>query len=151
MEAVVQKVLDRLPPSTKECRVWPGATNGHGYGKVRCPDRRRALYVHRVVLAEHLGVDVDSLDTVDHLCRNPSCANPFHLEEVTHAENCQRGTLGSVSAARAAAQTHCKNGHAFDEANTRYYTTSKGYIGRKCRACEAERMRKYRSSRKDLP
>jgi len=35
---------------------------------------------------------------LDHLCRNPRCINPAHLDPVPHAVNVQRGRLARVSA-----------------------------------------------------
>jgi HNH endonuclease len=39
---------------------------------------------------------------VDHLCENPWCVNPKHLELVTHKENVRRTWMR---------RTHCRNGH----------------------------------------
>jgi hypothetical protein len=50
---------------------------------------------------------------------------------------------GEANAARRA-QTHCKRGHLFDEANT--YITPTG--GRRCRTCQAEYMKIYKQGRK---
>lgn len=40
-----------------------------------------------------------------------------------------------------AMRTHCKWGHPFDEANTRY-----GKSGRECRACSQRRLRQHRAT-----
>lgn len=56
-----------------------------------------------------------------------ACVNPDHLEPVTAWENQRRGgTFVVVNKAK----THCPQGHAYDEENTRWYE------GRRyCRAC----------------
>jgi hypothetical protein len=73
--------------------------------------------------------------TLDHLCRNPRCVNPGHLEPVTQRENTLRG-ISPVAVN--AAKTHCKHGHLLDEANT--YMTNAG--SRQCRTCNRLRMRR---------
>lgn len=39
---------------------------------------------------KHNGAIPTNMD-LDHLCRNPICVNPDHLEPVTHLENVRRG------------------------------------------------------------
>lgn len=74
---------------------------------------------------------------IDHLCRNPPCRNPAHLEPVTDQVNILRG-IGP--AARNAVKTECDQGHEFTEANT--YITPDG--GRDCKACGVVRRRASR-------
>lgn len=71
------------------CWLWQGATNGKGHARVRIDGVLQ--YLHRHSLASFLGVDIASLDNVDHLCRNRNCCQPLHLESVTAAENYDRG------------------------------------------------------------
>ncbi len=118
------------------CWTWTGA-NYIGYGQISEGGRDgRLLKAHRVAYELLVGPIPDGLD-LDHLCRNPSCVNPAHLEPVTHRENLRRG-MGLVGInARA---THCKNGHPFDEANT--YHPRRG--GRDCRRCKYVRRAAHR-------
>jgi hypothetical protein len=44
-------------------------------------------------------------------------------------------------------QTHCKNGHPFDEANTQWATRN-GYRVRRCRVCSREQQRGYYNTRR---
>lgn len=73
---------------------------------------------------------------IDHLCFNPPCVNPAHLEPVTPAENKRRAFEH---------RTHCGNGHPWDEVNTR--VNARGF--RECRSChrdrEAERKARIRA------
>lgn len=74
-----------------DCWVWTGVRSGGGYGQVW--SRRGMLLVHRYVYEQLAGPIPQGL-VLDHLCRNPSCCNPAHLEPVTTAENVRRGLNG---------------------------------------------------------
>lgn len=120
------------------CWVWTAGKDRHGYGAVRWA--AKVHKVHRAYLKE-LGHDVPDGMDVDHLCRNPSCANPNHLEVVTHAENMRRSPIAIVSIN--ACKTHCLNGHEFTLENT-YMVPKTG--ARMCKACAKERRKRYSES-----
>ena len=125
-----------LHPRDDGCLIWHGSKNNHGYGTVTWMGRD--AYVHRVMYELTVGPIPAELE-LDHLCREPSCANPTHLEVVTHKVNSLRGFSPRAMQAR---QTHCIHGHRFDAANT-YIRKDTG--GRQCRQCKADGMRsKYR-------
>jgi hypothetical protein len=89
------------------CWVWLRACDSHGYGSLW--DKGRCLKAHRALYERHVGPVPDGLD-LDHLCRNPPCVNPDHLEVVTRAENTRRGqaarlTAEDVRAIRASIET----------------------------------------------
>lgn len=67
------------------CWLWRGALD-RGYGRYERTSAQRAMYRH------FHGPIPEGMDT-DHLCRNPSCVNPLHLEVVTNAENNRRAAL----------------------------------------------------------
>jgi hypothetical protein len=78
---------------TTSCWVWQGARNSMGYGAIR--EGRHTRPAHRVYYERvHGSVDAPSLD---HLCRNPPCVNPDHLEPVTDAENTRRGNTAKIT------------------------------------------------------
>lgn len=137
------------PPSTVAERFWskvylhgpmaspylgPCWTRGKAnrYGTIQ--DGTRKVPSHRW-LWEHINGPVPDGLVLDHLCRNPSCVNPAHLEPVTKAENTRRGEAAEASRRYWASKTHCPQGHAYDEENT-YRSPSGG--GRECRTCKRE-------------
>ena len=97
------------------------------------------MYAHRYAYTLLRGAIPVGL-TLDHLCRNPRCCNPDHLEAVTQRENIRRGTAPT---AVNAAKTHCKRGHAFTTQNT----YSRGEFDRRCRTCRRNGWREERARR----
>lgn len=112
------------------CWLWAAHRNNKGYG-VFSPAWDIRVYAHRWSYEQAKGPVPEGLE-LDHLCRNPACVNPDHLEAVTHRENILRS---EAPTAINAAKTHCINGHAFDLENT--FLRAGG--GRQCRACYRER------------
>lgn len=108
---------------TETCWFWAAGLNDAGYGQLYRNDTRRPDRAHRISYELLVGPIPKDL-TLDHLCRNRACVNPDHLEPVTRGENVKRG---------AAARTHCKRGHSYDDA----YITPAGT--RQCRTCNSLR------------
>lgn len=69
------------------CWTWIGSTD-RGYGVFGA--QGRYFRAHRWAWEALVGPIPEGLH-LDHLCRNPSCVNPDHLEPVTQAENIRRG------------------------------------------------------------
>lgn len=123
------------------CWEWTGYRNARGYGRVMARPHGRFL-VHRLALAYTTGEDLDGL-VVDHLCGNPPCFNPDHLDATTQRINLARGdTFNSENLAK----THCKHGHEFTPENT-YVNPGDGRYGgsRKCRTCMRANDRKRKA------
>ena len=114
------------------CWEWTGARQPAGYGTVRVLNR--TCLAHRVAYESLVGPIPDGLH-LDHLCRNPSCVNPAHLEPVTNRENITRGLC-------AVRGTHCKRGHEFTPENT-YNVPKTGQ--RQCRECVRLHAARYRA------
>lgn len=118
-----------------ECWEWYGSRNRGGYGRSGKQRRGGAYLAHRWVY-ESLAGPIPEGMTLDHLCCNPGCVNPEHLEVVTSSENTLRnGKRG---------QTHCLRGHLFDVANTRVSYDTKGRAHRSCRECQRLRDKERR-------
>lgn len=67
--------------------MWTGRTMSDGY--VRIGIRGSVYSAHRVAWELDRGPIPAGLQ-IDHLCRNPACINPDHLEPVTQLENLRR-------------------------------------------------------------
>lgn len=119
---------------TPTCWLWTGGRGDYGHGVYHVTHRHQ-VRAHRYAYEELVGPIPDGL-VLDHLCRNPPCVNPAHLEPVTQRVNTLRGA--TIPAANAA-KTHCVNGHPFDEANT--YIRPDG--ARSCRTCCRARTREW--------
>lgn len=104
------------------CWEWVGGKNDKGYASVRIDGEHR--YGHRVMYELHKG-PIPKGTVIDHLCRNPGCGNPAHLEAVVQKENIRRGKKGVLC-------THCKHGHEYTPENT-YLTPGTG--SKRCRTC----------------
>lgn len=130
------------------CWEWTAGT-ANGYGRFRVGSMkdgsRRNIGAHVFSYMECVGPVPDGLE-LDHLCRNPRCVRPDHLEAVTHRENMLRGdTVGG----RSARATHCPRGHEYDDTNTR----RKPDGSRACRECSLRVMKTtyQRRGRADCP
>lgn len=118
-----------------DCWEWLGGRGNHGHGYLRIA--RATTMAHRYAWELLVGPIPDGLE-LDHLCRNPPCVNPDHLEPVTHRENLLRG---AGVASQHAARTHCPQGHPYTLENT--YDWSNGNRQRRqCKTCHRERNRR---------
>lgn len=118
---------DRVELLPSGCWKWIGYRDrqGYGAGDFGGAKSRRA---HRIAYEEVMGPIPNGMH-LDHLCRNPWCVNPMHLEPVTPRENVMRGFgLAAINSRK----THCDRGHKFTTANT--YMALNGQ--RICRTCK---------------
>lgn len=114
-------------PSVDECWLWMAARSWGGYGAFWVDNGARRA--HRWLYELLVGPIPDGL-TLDHLCVNPPCVNPGHLEPVTAGANALRGDGPPAQNAR---RTHCIRDHEFTEENT--VVQADGH--RRCRTCRA--------------
>lgn len=127
--------VDRFWPKvekTPTCWVWTAGKRHGGYGQFNVGDGRN-VRAHVFAYELLVGPVPEGLE-LDHLCRNPACVNPDHLEPVPHRVNILRG-CGPVP--ENSLKTRCVNGHAYTPQNT--YIRPDGY--RDCRACKRKRER----------
>lgn len=115
------------------CWQWIGDIGkryNDGYGRFFI--NGKSYRAHRVSYLIYIG-DIPKDIVLDHLCRNRSCVNPYHLEPVTSIENIRRGYSISTKNKN---KTHCINGHELSGENIRMYRGK-----RICRVCDRERKR----------
>ena len=120
--------MSRVLVTESGCWEWQGYRNPKGHGRfLRLADAPHRLMAHRYAYALFRVFPGDRW--VLHHCDNPPCCNPDHLYLGDASDNArdmvERGQHWQTR------KTHCKHGHAFDEANT-------GGNGqrRRCRACQ---------------
>jgi hypothetical protein len=135
--AALKRFLDKILIGS-DCWLWTGAKNSWGYGNVTVSKRQWGA--HRLSYRNLVGPIPHGME-LDHLCRQPSCVRPDHLEVVERATNNIRSN--SISAINGRAQV-CKAGHPFDEHNT-YRRPDRQ--GRDCRACRRRRKKEQRARR----
>ena len=80
------------------CWEWQRGKNAKGYGSITIS--KKFYSAHRYIYEKHKG-PIPEGKFLDHLCRNPGCVNPSHLEPVSNAENTRRApsmplTVGDV-------------------------------------------------------
>lgn len=137
-----ERFWDKVSPEPNSgCWLWCGAADRKGYGLFYFNDK--CGKAHRFSYKTFAGPLVDGLQ-LDHLCRNPSCVNPLHLEQVTAKENIWRSdTVTAVNARK----THCHKGHALFGDNLRITTRGR----RECIVCHREHVRRHRSKQPTKP
>ena len=113
-----------------DCWEWLAGRNPKGYG--RFWRAGHMFMAHRYSYALLVG-HIPAKRQIDHLCRNPGCVNPDHMELVTSRENTMRGHHRNVRLSRSNA---CLRGHSLTDANVLGSNE-----GRRCRRCNREQSR----------
>lgn len=115
-----------------DCWIWHGKQTAQGYGHYRLAGTD-VLAHHFAYSAVHGPIPPGWHR--DHLCRQPLCVHPAHLEPVTPRVNILRG---NSPPARNAHKTHCPRGHAYTPDNTIW----RNERHRWCRTCKRETDRR---------
>jgi HNH endonuclease len=137
IRVTIDKILVKIilhEPTTLPTGCWfyPHSTLRKGYIRVRCDGKD--IMLHRLIY-EHFRGPVPQGLLLDHLCRNPGCCNPDHLEPVTSRENTMRG---NTLARRWATADCCVNGNPWIPETT---LRRKGGA-RRCRICIQDKTKR---------
>ena len=129
----IERLLERveIDPGTGCWNALFSKVRG-GYSRIAIYPKTE-VYVHRLAYEHFRGSIPEKLD-VHHICRNPKCVNPDHLELLTRYEHTHRSLYSN------AAKMFCRNGHRLSLDNV-YQRPSTGY--RECRICRKLRKKKY--------
>jgi len=131
---IIVRFLEKINVTENGCWEWIGSNDRAGYGRIRINEKN--VKIHRFIYEYYYGSICSDL-TIDHLCRNTSCCNPLHLEQVTLQENILRGNGTAGINSR---KTHCIHGHEFTKENIYKHQ----YPRRICKACAQGASRKRR-------
>lgn len=120
MPVQFKPLYERYEIKPDGCWQWTGnKTTAHGYGVFLVNGRK--FRAHRYFYEFFNSTRIPPDMVIDHLCQNPGCVNPQHMEVVTQGVNARRGTM----------KTECMRGHPYSGDNL--YITPDGT--KKCRAC----------------
>jgi hypothetical protein len=120
-------------PPERPCLIWTGAFNNHGYPFFSWKGEK--WLAHRLSWATYHQEDPGPQRVVDHLCEEPSCIQPTHLDACTQRENLLRGktTLATLHSAKET----CPKGHEYEPKPDHWVA---GNL-RVCRECARDKAR----------
>lgn len=96
-DAIAARFWNKVDRSAGPDACWPfnGARHGYGYGQFCIDSRLRRA--HQVAWELHYGEPFPRPLLGRHLCHNPPCCNPLHIQPGTHQDNVndaiERGTI----------------------------------------------------------
>jgi hypothetical protein len=123
------------------CWLWTGGCIPSGYAHFWL--NGKTIKAYHFSLEYFRGQIIPDGLEPDHLCRNKSCVNPWHLELVTPQINSQRGGAGDNQLRK----THCPQGHPYDDENT-YHRPDRPQ--RNCKICKREADKRWRDRTRGL-
>jgi len=82
---VHERIQKHITKVDSGCWEWNGFRNQAGYGLVWLNGKQHR--VHRIVLSKKVGRPLEDTEVSRHMCNNPACCNPEHLEVGTTQDN----------------------------------------------------------------
>ncbi len=135
---------------TDACWPWKAYRQKSGYGLYymgyRHDHNGKHIMAHRLAWQYANNQPIPGGQMICHRCDNPPCCNPAHLflgdqfanmqDASTKGRCVHKAVKGDAHYLRQ--RTHCKNGHPFNEANTRWDKDR-----RICRICSREALKRW--------
>lgn len=118
---------------TGTCWFWNAGHTKAGYTTFSNPWGNSG---HAASYVLHKG-PIPEWHQIDHLCSNPGCVNPAHLEAVTPAQDAARKKIRNRWRGW---NTHCRAGHMLDDHTTQWRANG---LGRQCRVCQRARQSEH--------
>lgn len=155
----IHRVLEKVEVDpTTDCWIVKGMyVRPEGYIGITV-GKGKTEFAHRISYEFFHGEVPTGLD-VDHTCHNESdctggpscvhrrCVNPKHLRASSRSENVGSGRGPQAARDRAAAMTHCKNGHELIPSNV-YVTKNGASTRRRCKTCLRKYVRTWESRKR---
>ncbi len=123
-----ERFWEKVSKQDNGCWEWLGAHCSNGYGTFYYYNGHQVL-AHRFAFELTKG-EIPPKMELDHLCRNRGCVNPWHLEVVSHRDNCLVGVSPAILRHHAG---RCQRGHSLVDA----YRNKTGRVTN-CRTCRRE-------------
>lgn len=131
------------------CWIWTAWRNNQGYGTIGISPALsggpKQVYAHRLSYEMHKGPIPPGL-VIDHICNNPACVNPEHLQAITQKANIDRSSHPSVQRRLAG---RCIRGHDMTDPTNVYMRPDNGR--KACKACYAIRDEAARRKAGKMP
>ena len=135
-----ERIAARLLVTEGGCWEWQGSRHPFGYGRLNVSRAVGVKNTHRLVWELVVGPIPEGMH-LDHLCRNPPCCNPAHLELVTPRENALRSHSPTVLVHLSG---QCAKGHPRTPENSYARKDRPGRFN--CNACRRERRAQGRTA-----
>lgn len=134
---VATRALTRAVPGPNGCVVSTYSVASHGYAQIGWHDPltrdRVGTTAHRAAWVARNG-QIPEGATIDHLCKNRRCVNPYHLRMLSNFENARR------TSGRDWPLGQCVNGHS----NVLIVRRGRKRV---CSICSANWQRRYREKK----
>lgn len=138
------------------CFEWLGCRDKNMYGRIS-QLTYGTMYPHIFMYRTFIGPVPAGLE-LDHLCRNPGCGRPNHLDPVPHGENMRRSPLMGTRATTKKIWDQFREenpifpcGHPRSGDNIRCRDRGGKGITQECRTCENRRSSQYYARTKKKP